>query len=31
MSLAGFEPKIPANEKPYAHAFDSAAAGIGLN
>jgi hypothetical protein len=31
MSLAGLQPKVPANEKPYAHAFDRAVTGNGLN
>jgi hypothetical protein len=29
MSPAGFEPTIPASERPQIHAFDRAATGIG--
>jgi hypothetical protein len=29
MSLAGFEPAIPARERPQTHALDRAATGIG--
>jgi hypothetical protein len=29
MPPAGFEPTIPANERPQTHALDRAAAGIG--
>ena len=29
MSPAGFEPAIPASERPKAHALDSAATGVG--
>jgi hypothetical protein len=29
MTPAGFEPEIQASEKPYTHALDSAATGIG--
>ena len=31
MSPAGFEPTIPANERPQTHASDRAATGIGMN
>ena len=31
MPLAGFEPSIPASERPQTHAFDRAATGIGKN
>ena len=30
MTPAGFEPKIPANERPQTHALDRAATGIGM-
>ena len=30
MSPAGFEPTIPASEKPQTHALDREAAGIGI-
>jgi hypothetical protein len=30
MPPAGFEPAIPASERPQTHALDSAATGIGL-
>ena len=29
MPLAGFEPAIPANERPHTYAFDRAATGTG--
>jgi hypothetical protein len=30
MPLAGFEPAIPASERPHTHALDRAATGIGV-
>ena len=30
MTLAGFEPAIPASERPQTHALDRAATGIGI-
>jgi hypothetical protein len=30
MPLAGFEPAIPASERPQTHTLDRAAAGIGI-
>jgi hypothetical protein len=31
MPAVGFEPTIPANERPQTHALDRAAAGIDIN